>query len=222
MPEMTHNPYFAPLIMKRRYTKTSTFLVPFLDLPKKAFFTPQFNGAPVRFHLLCDAYLQIKHETAIDKGVIYLLLDGSEPHLLLGLLQKVRRLNYDPYLKRIGCYHVVGARIRPKFARDLDHILAGQYSSVSISGRKAILRWALLDDGPIRLGQILMRSPRLKQAWEHELKADLGRQEVWPLLDLKDETLDLDSIDTKMPAIRKESMQYELNFEGQEQIHYIQ
>ena len=218
---MNHNPYFAPLLMNRRYTKTATFLVPLLGVPKKAFFSPELNGRSVPFRLLHNAYLQINNETTVAEGVIYLVLDGSEPCLLQDLLRRIKKANYSQYHKMKGHYHILAARVKPEFIQDYNLILAGHYSSISVSGRKAIIQSNLFDDGPIRLGQILARSPRLRRAWEKELKTNLGMQEVWPILELENETLNLDSIDTKMTSVRKKNCQYELNFEGQENLQTI-
>ena len=205
-----------PLIMNRTYTKTATFLVPLLGIPKKVFSTSKLSDKSVPFKWFHNAYLQINNEKTVAEGIIYLVLDGSKPGLLDGLLKHIKKTNYSQYHGTKGVYHILETRVKREFIEDYNMILAGHYSRISVKGKKAIIRYNFFDDGPVRLSQILQRSIRLKRAWEKELHTDLDTQEVWPILDLAHETLDLSSIDSKMPPEQKKNHQYELNFERQE------
>ena len=81
---------------------------------------------------------------------------------------------------------------------DFEIIKKGAYSTVSANGKRLILANTFYSGKMFTLPLVLNKADVLKNSWEERLTfigpdiyspADLGEQEVWPILDITKETL---------------------------------
>jgi hypothetical protein len=190
-----------------KYTKTSTFLFPLLDIPKEIFScdirkygktimsTRFWNSFIVNDHLKNDSYNEGPYLFLVIKGYQDVNFEAFYT-TLTGMLQYIDDYEYNGYFIMIF-------EIPEDFLEDYDLILKGKYSEISAKGKSNILSKNFFSGKPKAIPMILMKSDALKNSWEKNLSffgpdinspADLGDQEVWSRIIPENETLTSDML----------------------------
>lgn len=184
-----------------KYTKTATFLFPLLNMPKAIFdcnIKDRYGRSQYSTRFL-NAYLK---NTSIDKY-------QEEDHLFI-LIRNYRDLDFNTFYStiigltnyvddyEIDEYLVLIFSIPEENKADFEIIKKGAYSTVSANGKRLILANTFYSGKMFTLPLVLNKADVLKNSWEERLTfigpdiyspADLGEQEVWPILDITKETL---------------------------------
>lgn len=192
-----------------KFTKTATFLFPLLDIPKVLFecdIKDRFGRTKYASRFL-NAYLR---DTTITKY-------NQEDHLFV-LVRNYRDVDFDKFYSTIQSFPnyvddydnkeclVFVFKVPTKNLPDFNLVKRGLYSEVSASGKKLIMANNFYTGKPFTLPLILNKANALKDSWEDRLSnpgsiADLGNQEVWPILNEEDEELNeivLNSFNSKI------------------------
>lgn len=197
-----------------KFTKTSTFLFPLLDIPKEIFKCEIKNsfGRITHSNRFINSYLY--NEDIITDSCIHLLIESFQDKTYDEFYSTMVSLeNYvDDYEKNgysVMIYNIPDANIE-----DFNLLISGAYSKVSDTTKSKIFKNSFYSDKPMVLPMIFSKAIALKETWENELSnphpdpvinyiADLGDQEVWSVLDPEKETLN-DSVFEKL--LKKESV----------------
>lgn len=178
----------------KKYTKTSTFIFPFLNIPKSLF--------------LYDVKTFNKIETKSRFINSYIYSEINEDHNLHVSIvcNSYQDVNYDNFYQNItslpnfvDCYEVNGVcifimEIPDNRLEDLSKIINGKYSEVSPEGKLLIIKHHYFDSASNVIPMILNKSDKLKKAWENQLGSSLHNYEVWGILNKPDETLTFDKL----------------------------
>jgi hypothetical protein len=181
-----------------KYTKTSTFLFPLLDISKSLFKCDiKKNDKQIMTTRFLNAFLNDKdlNNTLYNDGPFVFIvikpyqdIDFDKFHSDLIVLD-----NYvDEYIK--NNYLVMLFKIKDKYMKDYELILKGKYSKVSKAGKKIINNNSYFSGQSHIVPLILRKAEELKESWQRRLTADnkiidLGDQEVWGILDMEKENL---------------------------------
>jgi len=182
-----------------KYTKTSTFLFPLLNIPKEFFKCEVKNSfGTILFHSrFINAYLY--NNDVVTDTCIHLLIRSYQDPGFHNFYKTITSLeNYvDDYEKDGFLIVIIG--VPEENINDFYLILKGQYSKISKEARTKIFKNSFFSGNISVLPMIFSKALALKEMWEKELStpeigfiADLGDQEVWSILDEKKETLDED------------------------------
>ena len=167
-----------------KYTKTATFLFPFIGIPKSIFscnvknsfgstkFTTRFHNAYIGDCQIEDykegfVFVVVKAFQDVDFQCFYDTMTAFENHV-------------DDYER--GNFIVFVYSVLDKFMADYNLVMDGQYSKVSADAKKAILQNNFFSGKPYTLPLILNKSEALKNSWEKRLDANLYDQEVWSII----------------------------------------
>ena len=185
-----------------KFTKTATFLFPLLEIPK-ALFDCNIKDRFGRFQhstRFLNAYLK---DTNIDKY-------QDRDDCVFILIRNYRDVDFDTFYSTVTgfpnyiddydfneCLVLVFSVSRAN-KEDFNMIRNGNYSTISAVGKKLILANTFYSGKMFTLPLVLNKADVLKNSWEERLTfigkdiyspADLGDQEVWPILDMNKETL---------------------------------
>jgi len=176
--------------IKKKFTKTATFLFPLLEIPKYTFkcnIVNSFNKVLYDTRFI-NAYLHDEALNYQDGDYVYLLLENyqdsnfNEFYTTLTLFP-----NYVDDYESNG-YLIVIYTIPEKNKKDYNLILEGKYSEISNEAKLLIISNYYYTGAKMTLNLILNKSDVLKQTWEKQLSfvstdvnspADLKDQEVW-------------------------------------------
>lgn len=178
-----------------KYTRTATFLFPLLEISKNLFDCniPDKYGRPQYKTRFMNAYL--KHE-----GV------EQPDNCLFLVLRNYRDVDFDTFYSTIQALPnyvddydvqeclIVILSIPKSTQEDFELLRAGLYSQISSESKKLILANTFFSGKPFTLPLILNKSQVMRESWEERLSnpwspAYLYDQEVWPIIELKDEIL---------------------------------
>jgi hypothetical protein len=199
--------------IKRKFTKTATFLFPLLEVPKYTFkcnITNSFNK-PLYDSRFINAYL---HDEALgyqDEDYIYLLLENYQDENFKKFYSTLSTFpNYvDDY--ESNNYLIVIYSIPEKNKDDYNLILDGKYSEISDDAKLLIISNYYYHGAKMTLSLILHKSNILKETWEKELSftatgvnspADLKDQEVWSKI-MRSEQILTKEIFTELKLLKK-------------------
>ena len=181
-----------------KFTKTATFLFPLTNIPKSLFecnvkdifgrtkFTTRFVNA-------------FSSSTCINKY-------NGESGLIFIVTKQYQDVGFETFYTTITSfpnyiddyddagYLVFIFKISDENQADYDLIIKGKYSEISLNSKKLILGNNFFTGKTFTLPLILNKSGALKSSWEDRLsnpwsRADLGEQEVWPIIDSVEEVL---------------------------------
>lgn len=195
-----------------KFTKTATFLFPLLDIPKVLFecdIKDRFGRTKYASRFL-NAYLRDKTITKYNQ----------EDYLFV-LVRNYRDVDFDKFYSTIQSFPnyvddydnkeclVLVFKIPQNNLKDFNLVKRGLYSEVSAEGKKLIMSNNFYTGKAFTLPLILNKATALKDSWEDRLSnpgsiADLGDQEVWPILNEEDEELNeivLNSFNTKIELL---------------------
>lgn len=180
-----------------KFTKTATFLFPLLDIPKVLFecdIRDRFGRIKFSTRFL-NAYLK---NSTISKY--------NDDNYIFVLTRNYRDVDFDKFYSTIQTFPnyvddydskeclVFVFKIPNNNLDDFNLLILGQYSKVSEAGKKLIMTNNFYTGKIFTLPLILNKANALKESWEERLSnpgsiADLGDQEVWPILNVEDEEL---------------------------------
>lgn len=180
-----------------KFTKTATFLFPLLDIPKVLFecnITDRFGRTKYADRFL-NAYL---YDTNVSKY--------NKDHNIFVVVRNYRDVDFDRFYSTIQAFPnyvddydnkeclVLIFKVPEKNLPDFHLLKQGQYSKISSEAKKLILANNYYTGKSFTLPLILNKANALKDSWEERLSnpgsiADLGDQEVWPILNEADEIL---------------------------------
>lgn len=195
-----------------KFTKTATFLFPLLDVPKVLFdcsIKDRFDRIKYNTRFL-NAYIK---NTTISKY--------SEDDNIFILVRNYRDVDFDKFYSTLQSFPnyvddydnkeclVFVFKVPTKNLPDFNLIKRGLYSEVSAEGKKLIMSNNFYTGKAFTLPLILNKAGVLKDSWEERLSnpgsiADLGDQEVWPILNEADEELNenvMNSFNSKIELV---------------------
>jgi hypothetical protein len=184
-----------------KFTKTATFLFPLLDIPKVLF---ECN--------IKDRFGRTKHS---DRFLNAYLTDTNVSRYnkdtnIFVVIRNYRDVDFDRFYSTIQAFPnyvddydnkeclVLVFKVPEKNLPDYHLLKQGQYSQISNNAKKLILANNYYTGKAFTLPLILNKANALKESWEDRLSfigkdiyspADLGEQEVWPILNEADEIL---------------------------------
>ena len=180
-----------------KYTKTSTFLFPLLEIPK-ALFTCNVKtilGKQMFTLRFINSYLFDENVALYRENCIFLLIKNYRDVDFETFYSTMRAFpNYrDSYEK--NNYLIMVYSVSEEMLPDYTLILNGKYSEISAAAKKLILSNHFFSGKAFTLPLILNKSESLKDSWEDRLSsptapAYLYDQEVWPIIDRDVEKLD--------------------------------
>lgn len=185
---------------KMKFTKTATFLFPLLQVPKSLFdcdIKDRFGRYQHNTRFL-NAYLAdsliSKYKNTENITYVFVVLRNYQDVDFARFQSTLQALpNYVDDYDHKECFVVVFT-IPEIRQQDFKLVLDGAYSQVSTDGKRLILANNFYSGKPYTLPLILNKAQTLKDSWEERLSnpwsiADLGDQEVWPIINLEKEIL---------------------------------
>jgi hypothetical protein len=180
-----------------KFTKTATFLFPLLDIPKVLF------ECDIR-----DRFGRIKYSTRFLNAYLKnsTISKYNDDDYIFVVVRSYRDVDFDKFYSTIQTFPnyvddyddkeclILVFKIPQNNLNDFNLIINGQYSKVSAESKKLIMTNNFYTGKAFTLPLILNKANALKESWEDRLSnpgsiADLGDQEVWPILNMEDEEL---------------------------------
>ena len=183
----------------KKYTQTSTFLFPLLEIPKQLFrcdVTNSFNKR-IMTTRFSNAFMW-------DEDLEFDF--NHEPYIFI-VLKPYRDYNFEEFYSTIismatyvdeyekDDFIVMVFKIPEKHLDQYNLLLEGKYSKLSPEIKGLILKNSFFKLNPNILPRILSRCPELRKSWEKALSSSendpviLGDQEVWSIIDKNKEGL---------------------------------
>lgn len=187
-----------------KFTKTATFLFPLLQVPKSLFdcdIKDRFNRY-IHNTRFINAYLSdsniSKYVGTEEKDYVFVVIRNYQDVDFANFQSTFRAFpNYvDDYDYR-ECFVIVFT-VPEARKEDFALVKRGAYSELSTDGKRLILANNFYSGKPYTLPLILNKAQSLKDSWEERLTfigpdiyspADLGDQEVWPVINPEKEVL---------------------------------
>jgi len=192
-----------------KYTKTSTFLFPLLEIPKALFICNVKNSfdqvvMTTRFLNSFSYDLDLGHLEYNDGPYIYIVIKSYQDKEFETFYSTILSFrNYiDEYEKE---NHIVMVfKIPDKNLEDYYKIISGLYSIISKEAKTLIMQNSFFSGKPYVIPLILNKSENLKDSWERKLSndgivngkyvgvksmVDLMDQEVWSIIVKEKESL---------------------------------
>jgi hypothetical protein len=180
-----------------KFTKTATFLFPLLDIPKVLF------ECDIR-----DKFGRIKYPTRFLNAYLTnsTITKYNDDDYIFVLIRNYRDVDFDKFYSTIQTFPnyvddyddkeclILVFKIPQNNLNDFNLIKRGLYSKVSAESKKLIMTNNFYTGKAFTLPLILNKANALKESWEDRLSnpgsvADLGDQEVWPIINKEDEEL---------------------------------
>jgi hypothetical protein len=184
-----------------KYTKTATFLFPFLEIPRDIFECNVKNafGKLMFSNRFINAYLfdeDIKH---YRENCIFLVIRNYRDVDFESFYTTMCAFpNYkDDYEKNNSLVMVFS--VADHLLSDYHLILNGKYSEISKAGKTLILGNYFFTGKAFTIPLILNKAVALKDSWEERLSspnsvANLYDQEVWPIINIEAEKICVDTL----------------------------
>ena len=192
-----------------KYTKTTTFLFPLLEVPKDLFrcnIKNSFDQVIFTTRFL-NCYLQdidLDNSEYNNGPYIYLIVKAYQDVDFETFYSTILSFsNYiDEYEK--DNYIIMVFKVPDENLDDFNKLLQGKYSEVSQKAKTLIMQNNFFSGKPYVIPLILNKAKNLKDSWEKRLSndgiingvdtgirsmADLRDQQVWPIIDLEKESL---------------------------------
>ena len=192
-----------------KYTKTTTFLFPLLEVPKDLFrcnIKNSFDQVIFTTRFL-NCYLQdidLDNSEYNNGPYIYLIVKAYQDVDFETFYSTILSFsNYiDEYEK--DNYIIMVFKVPDENLDDFNRLLQGKYSEVSQKTKTLIMQNNFFSGKPYVIPLILNKAKNLKDSWEKRLSndgiingvdtgirsmADLKDQQVWPIIDLEKESL---------------------------------
>ena len=192
-----------------KYTKTTTFLFPLLEVPKDLFrcnIKNSFDQVIFTTRFL-NCYLQdidLDNSEYNNGPYIYLIVKAYQDVDFETFYSTILSFsNYiDEYEK--DNYIIMVFKVPDENLDDFNRLLQGKYSEVSQKTKTLIMQNNFFSGKPYVIPLILNKAKNLKDSWEKRLSndgiingvdtgirsmADLRDQQVWPIIDLEKESL---------------------------------
>lgn len=176
--------------IKVQTTKTTDFILPLLGYPKNVY-------EP----FLVNAYLNSLEVKNTEDYTIQILLRFYSSSSFDSLERKILSLeNFKDSYELFGGKFIMYIVSLPEWSHnDFDMILNGRYSKISDIGKNLICQGRAPNSS---MPKVLKKCPSLKEYWEEKLSnprsaVDLRDQEVWPILNFRDEIFDKDRFPVK-------------------------
>jgi hypothetical protein len=190
-----------------KYTKTASFVFPLLEIPKSLFTCDVRStfGKLMFTQRFINAYLADSQVTKYnDKDYVFLVV------------RNFRDLNFDTFYSTMIAlpnyvddydnrdFLIMVYSVPPSQKENFDLIINGKYSELDAAGKKLILSNSFFSGKPMTLPLILNKATALKVSWEERLSlvnehvyspAYLYDQEVWPIINQRDEVLSPDKLE---------------------------
>lgn len=182
--------------LEERYTSTSTFIFPLLEIPKTFFKCDiKYPNGNLKYETrFLNAYLKDENIVQYQEGFVFLLTRGYRDINFESFHNSIINFpNYiDEYEKNEFIIYVFS--IPEKLQKDYELLLNGSYSKISEDAKKLILTNHFFTGAVTTIPEILYLSPRLTAAWEERLSSDtsfvdMTGLEVWSKIDLKKQIL---------------------------------
>lgn len=182
-----------------KYTKTSTFLFPLLEIPKSLFHCKVVNsfGSVIMTNRFLNSYLideDLDSKEFNTGPYIFLVIKNFRDPDFEAFYDSLTALdNYVDEYEKCG-FLIIIFKVIDEFLIDYNLLLKGKYSKVSYKGKQNIVNNAFYS-GSRRstLTLILSKSEKLRESWEKRLSGPkssvcLEGKEVWSIIDLQKET----------------------------------
>lgn len=187
-----------------KFTKTATFLFPLLQIPKSLFdcdIRDRFGRLKYSTRFI-NAYLEDetinKYKSNDQIDYVFVVVRSYQDVDFNTFYSTAQALtNYVDDYEFKGCCILVFS-VPNERKEDFHLIKNGRYSEVSTDGKRLILANNFFSGKVFTLPLILNKAEVLKTSWEDRLTfigkdiyspADLGDQEVWPIIDNVKEVL---------------------------------
>jgi len=188
-----------------KYTKTSTFIFPLLEIPKLLFKcdVKSTGDKLIMTTRFLNSYLfdrDLNNQVYNEGPYIFIVIKSYQDKLFDTFHSDLIELsNYvDEYMK--NDYLVTIFKIRDKYLDDYELIKQGKYSEISKDVKTMITNNNYFTGKPYIVPLILCKADELKESWERRLSIDepelsttslvnLDGQEVWGVLDEEKENL---------------------------------
>jgi len=172
------------ILKASKQNKTSDFILPLLGYPK-LFYQPY----------LVNAYLGDVDMYGHDPYNIYILMEYSGA---MDYYEKEKAIEQHPsfefsYSLFDELYAMYVIKLTDILEDDYDRFLEGKYSEFSKGARDLILRNR---SSKSAMPKVFCKHKELRLFWERKLKCKLGRQEVWPIMNIDDEIFNKKQIES--------------------------
>lgn len=161
-------------------TKTTNFILPLLGLPISAY-------RPFLVNAYLDS-LEVRNDSEYSIQIMLRFYGSSS---FVNIEKQILNMEgfQNSYTLYDGKFIVYMVDIPEELKPDYDKILMGKYSRVSQKAKSLILEGR---HSASSMPKVLSKSPELRKYWEKKLSikgspVNLKDQEVWPILDLRQE-----------------------------------
>lgn len=190
---------------KFRFSKTSTFLFPLLEIPKQIFHCSIKTKDGYTNTRFLDAYLwdkEFEFEFNYGPYIFIAIKPYQDPEFETFRTAITDFDNYiDEYHK--GDFLIMIFKIPDTNIIAYETILEGKYSELETTHKSMVMKNFFFTGKPTAIPLILNKNRSLKETWESKLHApgigfiaDLGEQEVWSKILKEDEGLASEHLQT--------------------------
>ena len=180
-----------------KYTKTSTFIYPFLQIPKTLFECEVRNawGNLVMSTRFIDAFLGNQTDSRYSDDL----------HISI-IINNYRDVDFDAFYSELTTFEnyvtdyeqegllIAVFKMPVEYHIDVLKIIEGKYSQISEGAKQCIYKHCFYGGKLTTIPLILTKSPKLKTQLESVLATpgshpNIGENEVWSIMDKEKETL---------------------------------
>ena len=179
----------------KRYTRTSTFIFPLLQIPKSLFSCKIRNGfgKVVLDNRFIDAYLSDEkiEKYSYENNHVFIHVNNFQDLSFNSFYDTLTGFpNYvEDYERNNNLIFIF--KVEERFQNDLKLLLqiGAGYSQISKEAKSLILKNYFSHINASTIPLILSKGIFLKNQWNEKLNWDIGDQEVWPMIQTSNEVL---------------------------------
>lgn len=181
-----------------KFTKTSTFIFPLLNIPKSLFYCKVYNSFNklILSNRFINAYLEDENITdySYKEYNIFLHINNYQDKNFQSFYDTLCSFpNYVEDYENQGNLIFV-FQIPWNMLNDFDLLIKGKYSLISKEAKQLIISNNYYTGDPTYIPLYLSKSVKVKEMWETRLSSpnsivDLKDQEVWPIINPKKEII---------------------------------
>lgn len=192
-----------------KFTKSSTFLFPLLDIPKSLF---EYEFRTMHSMKTCtrfvNSYIFNDLDAHFDYKLSIVVNDHRDLQFDAFLLEATNHERYISHFESSG-FIIIVFSFPIESAKDVELIMDGKYSEVSPEGKSLILKNHYFNGKPSMIPLILSKAEALKIAIETEIQGSIGDNEVWSKMMIENETLTLKTLKGLKPEKVKPNGEFE-------------